>query len=298
MIKPLLFFLSLISIGYTSWSQELNCKVIVNADQVQTTEREVFKEMEVEFAKFMNTTKWTNDQFNEHETIRCNMIITINEMPSIGQFKASVQVVSSRPIYGTDYETILLNFGDKDFEFEYVKFQPLRFNENTFTSNITSLLAYYAYMILGFDYDSFSELGGTPHFQKAFTIVNNAAQSGYKGWTQFSGTRNRYWLVANTRNAQYELIRKAMYTYHIKGLDQMITDYEKGEENITKAVADIFKANRARPRSAIVISLMDAKAKELIKIYSKSAVAIKRQAFDLLKSIDPGRSDEYRKILN
>lgn len=281
----------------TSFSQELNCRVIVNAQQVQTTERAVFTEMETEFAQFLNTTKWTNDEFEEEEVINCNLVITISEMPSIGVFKASVQVLSSRPIYGTGYESVILNFADRDWEFEYVQAQPLRFNENTFTSNITSMLAYYAYMIIGFDYDTFSELGGTPHFQNAFKIVNNAQQTSYTGWQQFNSVRNRYWLVENVQNPQLEPIREALYTYHRQALDIMVDDREQAEKNILDALSKVQRANRARPRSILTIAFMDAKSGELIQIFSESSLATRRQAYNLLSNIDPARTDEYKALI-
>ncbi|MEP0986542.1 DUF4835 family protein [Ekhidna sp.] len=289
-----ILFILFSSIGF---SQELNCRVIVNAQQIQTTERAIFTEMETEFAQFLNTTKWTNDEFQEEEVINCNLVITMTEMPSVGVFKASVQVLSSRPVYGTGYESVIMNFADRDWDFEYVQSQPLRFNENTFTSNITSMLAYYAYMVIGFDYDTFSELGGSPHFQNAFKIVNNAQQTNYTGWQQFNSVRNRYWLVENVQNPQLEPIRKALYTYHRNGLDIMAEDREQAEKNILAALSEIQKANRARPRSILTISFMDAKSGELQQIFSESSLATRRQAYNLLSNIDPSRTDEYKALI-
>ncbi|MEQ9465840.1 MAG: DUF4835 family protein [Ekhidna sp.] len=287
----------LIFITITSFAQELNCRVIVNAQQVQTTERAIFTEMETEFAQFLNTTKWTNDEFEEEEVISCNLVITISEMPSIGVFKASVQVLSSRPVYGTSYESVVMNFADRDWDFEYVQSQPLRFNENTFTSNITSMLAYYAYMIIGFDYDTFSELGGTPHFQNAFKIVNNAQQTSYQGWQQFNSVRNRYWLVENVQNPQLEPIRKALYNYHRNGLDIMAENREEAEKNILAALTEVQKANRARPRSILTISFMDAKSGELLQVFAEANLATRRQAYNLLNNIDPSRTDDYKSLI-
>lgn len=289
--------LALIFITTVSFSQELNCRVIVNAQQVQTTERAVFTEMETEFAQFLNTTKWTNDTFEEEEVINCNLVITISDMPSIGVFKASVQVLSSRPVYGTNYESVIMNFADRDWDFEYVQSQPIRFNENVFTSNITSMLAYYAYMIIGFDYDTYSELGGTPHFENAFKIVNNAQQTNYNGWQQFNSVRNRYWLVENVQNPQLEPIRKALYQYHRNALDFMTEDRLQAEKTILQALSDIQRANRARPRSILTISFMDAKAGELQQLFTKSNLATRRQAYNLLSNIDPSRTDEYRALI-
>ncbi len=277
--------------------QELNSRVIVNAQKVQTTERGVFLDMETDFAQFLNNTKWTTDAFDENEVINCNLIINISKMPSIGLFEASVQVLSSRPVYGTNYETVLLNFADRDWTFEFVSSQPLRFNENSFTNNITSLLAYYAYIIIGMDYDSFSELGGNPHYEKAFNIVNNAQQSDFKGWQQFNSVRNRYWLVENLRNPILEPVRKAIYSYHRTGLDIMADEKEEAENNILAALAEVRKANQARPRSIVTITFMDAKANELTKLFGETSLAKRKQVYNLLNSIDPVRSDEYRVLI-
>lgn len=283
--------------SFSSVAQELNCRVIVNADQIQTTERAIFPEMETEFGQFMNTTKWTNDEFREEEVINCNLVINITEMPSLGVFRASVQVLSSRPVYGTSLETVVMNFADRDWDFEYLQSQPLQFNENAFLSNITSLLAYYAYMIIGFDYDTFSELGGNPHFEKAFQIVNNAQQTNFTGWQQFNSNRNRYWLIENIQNPQLEPIRKALYEYHLKGLDIMLDEREQAEKNILAALSEIQKANRARPRSILTISFMDAKSSELQEIFAESSLATRRQAYNLLSNIDPSRTDEYKALI-
>lgn len=284
-------------VGFSASSQELNCRVIINAQQVQTTERDVFTDMETSFTQFLNTTKWTNDDYKPEEVIKCNIVITIAEMPSIGVFNASVQVLSSRPVYGTNYETVVMNFADRDWSFEYVQSQPLRFNENTFTDNITSLLAYYAYMIIGFDYDTFSELGGSPYFEKAFQVVNNAQQTNYPGWQQFNSVRNRYWLVESVQNPQLEPMRTALYNYHRMGLDIMVDDQEEAEKSILSALADFQRANRARPRSILMISFMDAKSGELIQTFSESSLPTRRQAYNLLNNLDPSRSDEYKSLI-
>lgn len=295
-MKPILLIV-LCSMSLTLIGQELNCRVIVNAQQVQTTERGVFTDMETDFAQFLNDTKWTNDTFDDEEVINCNFLININEMPSIGVFQATVQILSSRPVYGTNYESVILNFADRDWTFEFVQSQPLRFNENTFTSNITSLLAFYAYVIIGMDYDSFSELGGDPYFDKAFNIVNNAQQSNFNGWQQFNSIRNRYWLIENLRNPQLEGIRRALYTYHRNGLDIMAENKDEAEKNILSALSEVQKANRTRPRSILTISFMDAKASELMQMFGESSLAKRRQAYNLLNSIDPSRSDDYRVLI-
>ncbi len=292
-----IFVLLFVCYTLSTTGQELNCQVVVEAQQVETTERAVFQEMETEFAQFLNSRKWTEDTYEEEEVINCNLIINISSQPKIGVFEASVQVLASRPVYGTNYETVLLNFADRDFDFEYVQSQPLQFNENTFFSNITSLLAYYAYIIVAMDYDSFSELGGNPYFDKAWEVVNNAQTTDFQGWQQFNSIRNRYWLVENLRNPILEPVRKAMYVYHINGLDIMLEQKEEAENNILTSLADVQRANQARPRSIGTIAFIDAKSNEIIKIFTETSLAKRRQAFNLLNSIDPARSDEYKVLI-
>lgn len=292
------FSLLLLFFPFLSLTQELNCRVIVNAQQVQTTERAIFTDMESDFAQFLNTKKWTEDAFEIEEVINCNVVLTIDQMPSIGVFDASVQVLTSRPVYGSSYETVALNFADRDWRFEYVQSQPFFFNENTFTNNLTSLLAFYAYVILGFDYDSFSELGGDPFFDRAFQIINNAQQSGYPGWDQFSSNRNRYWLIENLQNPQLALIRKAFYNYHLKGLDILQKDREEAEKTILGCLTSIQKANRTQPRSVLMLSFLEAKSSEMIQLFSESSLPTRRQAYNLLSNLDPSRTDEYKALLD
>jgi hypothetical protein len=299
MNKYLIIFLAFI--GTVVNAQELNCKVVINAQQIQTQERRIFDEMATVFTQFMNDRKWTDDDFKLDERINCNLILTLNPNetdPSANRFGASVQILTSRPVYGTDYQTIVMNFADRDWVFEYQPSQPMQFNPNSFISNITSLLAYYAYTIIGMDYDTYSELGGTKYYQQANTIVNNAQNSNYTGWTQFNSVRNRYWLNENTRNAVFEPFRKAMYTYHINGLDIFVEKPDEARANMLKAIMDIQACNKSRPRSIITISFLDAKASEMVQVFSKGAPIERKMAFDILKNIDPARTEEFKAIVN
>lgn len=290
----LLIFLLVPLIGS---AQELNCRVVVNADQVQTTERSIFQEMEVVFAEFMNNRRWTEDQYEQEERINCNLILTISQQPSIGRFEASVQVLSSRPVFNTDYESVLMNFADRDWTFEYVASQPIQFSENTFLDNISSLLAYYAYMIIGFDYDSFSELGGEDYFQKAWQVVINAQQSGYPGWEQFNSIRNRYWLAENLLSNEMEPIRRAQYQYHRQGMDILSEAPDEAHKSILESLGQIQKANNARPRSILTISFLDAKADELAQIFSTGNPSERREAYNILTNIDPTKSEVFEAMI-
>jgi len=295
-----LFTAILLMLTSAALSQELNCKVIVNADRIQTTERTVFSDMETAFTQFLNQRKWTDDEFTTDERIDCNIILTLDpneSTPSAGTWGASVQILSSRPVYNTAYESVLFNFADRDFQFSYVLSQPLQFNVNSYTNNITSLLAFYAYVIIGLDYDSFSELGGTKYFQIANQIVSNAQNSNYSGWTQFNSVRNRYWLSENLLSNIFEPLRKALYTYHIQGLDIFQDDPETARNNIIAGLKDIQKANQSRPRSIITISFLDAKADELTHIFKQAPLAQKREAYAILTKIDPSKTDTFSQIM-
>jgi len=279
-------------------AQELNFTVNINADVVQTTERAIFDDMKTSFERFLNETKWTNDQFRNNEKIKANLLLTIQDQPSIGQFTANAQIQVVRPVYGTTYETLLLNFADRDWEFQFTQSQPLQFNENNFTNNITSLLAYYAYMALGIDYDSFSPLAGTPYFQTALNIVNNAQNSGSVGWGQFQSRRNRYWLVENLMsNGQYQPVRQAIYDYHLNGLDIFQREPETARQNILDALKEIQQVNSILPNSILIISFLDTKSDELVNIFSQGDMKIRRDTYNELLKLDPTRRTQYQKIV-
>lgn len=284
-------------ISFAVSAQELNCTVNINASQIQLSDRGIFRDMKQAIEQFMNQRKWTNDAYKAHEKINCNMLITITKMPSIGNFTASVQIQSARPIYNSNYSSLVFNFADRDWEFEYIESQPLEYNDNTFTSNLTSMLAVYAYLILGIDYDTFSELGGTPYFQRALQVANNARQSGRTGWDPTGSNRNRYWIVENFNNNQMTDIRKALYSYHRIGMDAYIQDPEKTRETILKGLRDIKKVRDINPNSILVVSFFDAKGKELANIFSEGNIQVRREAFDIITYIDPSNRSAYEKMV-
>ena len=279
------------------YSQELNCTVSVNATRIETSDRAIFEDMQTAFTQFMSTRKWTDDLFLPEERINCNLIITLNEMPNIGNFNATVQIQSARPVYNSNYESIVLNFIDQEWEFQYIQSQPIEFSENTYINNLSSLLAYYAYIIIGFDYDTFSELGGTPYFQRAQDIVNNAAQSNRAGWDSFGKTRNRYWFSENLNNPQMVAIRKGMYTYHRLAIDQFEKDADASRATITTALKEISDVKDRYPNSILLRAFIDAKADELVNIFSEGDLQTRRQAFDALSKVSPAQTDKFRQIV-
>lgn len=280
-----------------SFSQELNCKVTVNSDQVQTTEKRVFSDMEVAFAQFLNTRQWTNDNFENHEKIDCNIFITIQDNPTIGSFTASVQIQSARPVYDSNYESLMFNFADRDWQFEYIESTPLDFNVNSFSDNLTSMLAYYAYIIIGLDYDSFESLGGTPYFETAQNIVSNAQQASSPGWKQFESNRNRYWLSENLMNQQLMPVREGSYAYHRQGMDNFSKNPDEARKAVLETLQNLQKVNMLRPNSILVITFLDAKSDEITSIFSEGDPQIRRQAYTILAEIDPSEISKYAAII-
>lgn len=279
-----------------SYSQELNAKVTINADQIQTTDRGVFKDMERAFANFLNSRKWTSDNYKNYEKINCSIFLNISRMPSIGVFVANAQITVARPVYNTNYESVLFNFADREWEFEYIESQPLEYNDNTYINNLTSMLAFYAYIIMGMDYDSFSELGGSPFFQKALVVTNNAQGSNRPGWDALGSTRSRYSLIENINNPQMTDLRKGLYKYHRLALDT----FEKTPDDSRAIILDLLKTIKkiwtVYPSSIFVISFFDSKANELSNIFSEGSLMVRREAYDLLTQLDPKRNS-YQKII-
>jgi hypothetical protein len=273
--------------------------VVVDDQRAQTSDRQVFRDMEQAFARFMNDRKWTSDEYTPQEKINCNLSIIIQSMPAIGSFVATVQIQSSRPIYNSDYSSIVFNFADKDWQFQYIESTPLDFGDNVFTSNLTSMLAFYAYVIIGLDNDSFSEFGGEEQFKKALDIVNLAQQTSESGWQAFQSNRNRYWLSENLVNQDLRPIRKGIYTYHRLALDkfEQTQDQDAARSLILGVLKDIQASDRNIPNSILKISFFDAKKNELAKIFQKGNPATQREGYNLLLQLDPSSSEIYQSII-
>lgn len=284
----------------TVHAQELNCMVQIDDSQVQTQERRVFREMETTFAEFLNNRRWTNDDFGYNEKINCNVQITLNPSDRVGFYSGTIIIQSARPVYGTSYTTSTFLFADRDFAFEYVESQPLDFSENNFNSNLTSVLAYYANIILGMDYDSFSALGGTPFFERARNITQIARQSGISGWDQHSGSnagRNRASLIENLMNTQMLPMREMMYNYHRLALDTFAEEPEKSREIVLEGLKKLREVRNYNPNAVLLSSFMRNKETELTNMFSKGDIAIRRQALEVLSVLDPSGADKYARII-
>lgn len=291
-----LFSLLFLFLSLFSQAQELNVVVRVNAEQISTTDRGIFTDMERAFSNFINSRKWTNDAYKNHEKIQCNLLFTITKMPSIGSFTANVQITSARPVYNSNYESVLLNFADREWEYEYIESLPLEYNDNSYLSNLTSMLAFYAYIILGMDHDSFSELGGSQYFQKALIVATNAQVSNRPGWQSFGNNRNRYSLIENLNNPQLIDLRKNTYKFHLLALDNFNSTPDKSREIVLDVLKNMHKLWMMFPNSVLIVTFFDSKSAEIANIFSKGNLAVRREAYDILVNMDPKRT-VYQGIL-
>lgn len=278
-----------------SLAQELNANIIINDAQVQTQERQVIQQLRDAIASFMNTTRWTNDNYKQHERIKCNILITLTSGTDLanGRYTANVQIQSSRPVYGANYETVLLTFFDRNFNFEFFPSQPLIFTENLFSTNLTAMLAYYAYTILALDADSFAPQGGNAHIERILNILNNSQQANAQGWNN-SDTRNRYFISENLNNPQLSGYREALYLYHRKGIDYFAENPEAGRKNILEAIKKIAQVNQVRPNAVVVNAFFDSKAEEIINIFSQADATTRKEAATILTRVDPTNANRYQ----
>jgi hypothetical protein len=277
-------------------AQELNCTVRVMAPQIQG-DKKVFETLQGAIYEFMNQRKWTDDQFEMHERIELSMQITINKRISNDEFEGTLQIQSSRPVYKTSYNSVVLNHLDEHFNFKYLEFETLEYNENTFTSNLTAMLAYYAYLVIGMDYNTFGLNSGIPYILKAQDIVNKAQNASDKGWRAFESTRNRYWITENILNPVFKPLNETMYTYHRHGLDVMSDEKDEARLVITKSLEDLRRVYRDKPGSLLLTIFFNSKADEIVNIYSKAYPDEKAKVSNLLNEIDPAHSNKYQAIM-
>lgn len=277
-------------------AQELNCTVKVGYDMVTDANTQIFKTLEKSLGDFVNNTRWTTRNFGRNEKIECSMFINVLSY-SNNQFTANLQVQASRPIYGSTYSSPILNINDKDFAFNYTEYENLYFNPNSFTSNLMSVVAFYANIIIGMDADSFQKGGGTPYYEVAQAIVTQGQQSGYQGWSQQEGgLQNRYFLVNNILSNTYEPFRDALYEYHLAGLDHMSEDIKGSKENIIKAVKTLSKLHSVRPNAYLTRVFFDAKSDEIVSIFSGGPAVTLTELSDTLNRISPLNSSKWSNI--
>lgn len=281
-------------------SQELNCKVTVSSPTLQSSPEnvQVFNALQKAIFDLMNNTKWTNDIFQDHEKIDCNLAIILNSINNNTEFEGTIQVTSRRPIFNSNYNSTLVNTLDKNFSFSYQINSPLVYTQGVFTSNLPNILAFYAYYMIGMDYDSYSLEGGSPYLIKAQEISNLAQSSGQKGWASSeSGRSNRYWIVENALNPQFKQMRKCVYEYHRLGLDLAYDDVKTSVANITKAITYLQDVHARLPGSVNMRIFFVAKSDEVVNIYSEADITQKNTVFNIVRRLDPGNIAKYQQII-
>jgi len=286
-------------------AQELQANVTVMANRIPSTvDHKIFQTLQSALHDFLNNRKWSNESFQNNEKIVCNFLLNISSSGDNNTFQASLTVQAGRPVYNSSYRSPLINFEDASFGFRYVEYQPLDFNENRvqgtepFAANLTAEFAYYVYLILGLNFDSYALRGGDPYYQKALNIVNNAPDSrDITGWKAFDGVRNRYWLIENLTNSKYTLIHDAYYSYYRSGLDQMYDKEAEGRSAILNTLNMLNTVNAETPNTMIMQFFFQGKSGELSKIFQKSAPDEKSRALELLTRLDISNINKYKQDL-
>ncbi len=299
-MKKLFILLFIAAFGLSSQAQELNFNVRINTQKLQTVDPKVFETLEQTIREFLNSQKWTDDIYDPEERINCNLVLTLQEETSPTSFKADLAIQASRPIYNSDSETPIFNHLDRDLFFNYQQFDPLIYSKTAFNGNLSSVLAFYAYIVLGLDYDSFSPLGGEEFFQLAQDAINNIPSSStpspFSGWTPSESNRNRYWLAENLLSPRVKPYRLAMYQYHRHGLDNMAENVDQGRATLASTFEDIEKVNQAYPNCMILQVFNATKASEIIEIFKIASLDEQNKVIRVMSRVDPSNASKYRRI--
>lgn len=296
------FILLILVLSMKLWSQELRCNVQVVSQQIQGSNKQVFETLQNAIYEFMNNRVWTNHVYTMEERIECNLMFNITEQLSADDFRGTLTIQARRPVFNTNYYTTTLNFVDNSIRFRYVEFSPLEFDLNSHQSNLTSILAFYAYYILGLDYDSFSLFGGSTFFTNAEKIVINAQNAAEKGWKPMDDVahKNRYWLVKDMLDPDYEPLRTFNYNYHRLGLDVMDEKVVEGRAEITSSLEllrDVFR-KKPDPYMYLLRLVFDSKVDEIVNVYTESYPEERNRAHEILTEVDKPNANKYKAILN
>lgn len=303
MKKYIFLALSIFFISFSSQvlAQEFRCNVIINDSRVESQNKQIVAQLSKALTKFMNTTQWTEDRYEEWERIECNILITLDKNTDLaqGRYSGDAQIQYNRPVFGTVYTSPILNYFDKNFDFSYKPSEPLIYIPNSTNNNLTLMLAYYSYIILALDYDSFSSLGGSPFIEKAQNIINNAQSTGVgnAGW-QTNDIRARYWLAENLNSPQFIDLRKGLYDYHRLGLDVMLEKPEEARKKTMEVLKKWKEVSVIRLNALLIQTLFDAKGEELYQLFSNAEKEEKMKAAEILLQLDPSHADLYRKLQN
>jgi hypothetical protein len=283
----------------TAQAQEFNLQVRINAPALKTADPRSIVALEKAINEFFNDRKWTSDEYETEERIEGNIQINIKDDPQANSFVADMFITSGRPVYNSNYTSPILNHVDRDISFQYSEQDPLRDNRSVFTDNLSSILTYYAYIILGFDYDSFALNGGDEHFKTANNIVANIppnVSSGDRNWSSLGGDRNRYWLIENVLNARMRRYRQAYYDYHRKGLDRMTDDAVVSKAIMLSSIKEVAAVNEVYPNAMLLQMFSNSKRAEILEVFKNSTKSEQRQVFDIMSKIDPAQSDFLKEL--
>jgi hypothetical protein len=292
-----IFVFILFAFAFQVKAQELNCQVDVIYPQIQGVNPAIFEQMENDIFEFMNNRKWTNDKFSIEERIECSIVLNITEArASSNTYRGELQVISSRPVYGTDYQSPVLNIRDVNLTFDYFQNTQYNFNPDQFRNNLVSTLAFYAYMIIGFDYDTFSPEGGTPYYQQAQRIVQSAQVSNAEGWKAFEGDKNRYWLVEDILHRTFEPLRETLYTYHREGLDVMSEKMRPARQTIMNSLKNFEQIHRVKPLAYNTQQFFLAKSDEIVNLFSEADPPERNQVYEVVSKVDPGNLAKYDRM--
>ena len=297
MKNHLIIFLILFYVP-VSFAQELNAEIRVNAPTLKTTAPEQIDQLQEALREFLNTTTWTNDNYQPHERIKCNFALTITQERGDNTFLADLSIQSTRPVYGSNYETPVFTYQDKDILFTYETFKPLENNRDNFRDNLSAVFTYYAYLIIGMDNDTFSPYGGDKYLSIVSSLVNQIPPglvASNPGWAPQS-KRNRYWLIENYLSPKARSYRQAMYDYHLKGLDVMHNDAEKGRDMMFKALQTIENVRNNDPSLFIIQLFSSAKQSEIISVFKVATPQMKNNVYRIMSTIDPANSSRYEEI--
>lgn len=280
-------------------AQEINCRVTISTDQIQVNEQrgatQIYTELQNVMQEFMNNRRWTNDNFAPEEKINCSLALIITKATATGDYEANARFQVTRPVFGSAYETVILNYIDRNFVFKYISGTPLTYNDNNYNDNLTQILAFYAYIALAYDYDSFEKMGGINAAQKALNVVNLAQNAG-GGWSSSNDIRSRYWVAENMLNQQLQSLREGFYTYHRIAMDNYATDPAASRKQITEYLNTIKQVIQNRPGQIWYRLFFEAKSAELLNIYGDAPLDERKKIVPLLTSLDPNNSEAYRKL--
>ena len=301
-IKSSILLLLVLIVTLAAQAQELNAKVTVLAQQLPTSvNKQRFTTLATQLTDLINNRQWTKDKFTQQEKIDCNFLLNVTKSPDQDIFQATLTVQAARPVFNSSYKSPLINYKDPDVFFKYIEFAPVEFNENRvsgsdpLSANLTAVFAYYVYIILGFDYDSFSPKGGEAYFIQAQNIVNNSPDSrDISGWKAFDGQRNRYWLTTNVTNTRYNVFNDIIYKYYREGLDKMYENPNAARENMLNVLVQLQTFNRENPNTMLLQFFMQSKYSELTGIFKKASPDVRSRAAGILSQIDPSNADKYR----